>query len=89
MGHMKDVSSGAPPGFRSMGPPVEVRGRRATGGFFAREEGGEERGKGVGGSGDGQGVDDPDKALQRQQKPFVHLLQHPGPLTPRSINAKP
>ena len=43
---MKDVSSGAPPGFRSIDSPVEVRGRRATKGFFAREEGLEERGEG-------------------------------------------
>ena len=43
MDHMEDVSSGAPPGLRSMGPPVEVRGRRVTREFIAREEGGEER----------------------------------------------
>ena len=48
MGHMEDVSGGAPPGFRSMGPPVEVQGRRATGGFFASEEGGKEGGEGGG-----------------------------------------
>ena len=74
IGQMEDVPSGAPPGFCSMGPPVEVRGRRANRRFFARGEGG--RG---GRGGDGQGVDDPEKALQRQQEPFVHLIQQPGP----------
>ena len=49
MGYMEDVSSSARPGFVSMGPPVEVRGRRANRGFFAREEGGEKRGEGGGG----------------------------------------
>ena len=82
MGHMKDVSSGAPPSFRSMDPPVEVRGRHATWGFFAREEGGDERGEWRGGAGDGQGIDNTDKALQRQQKPFVHLIYNQGPRTP-------
>ena len=43
MGHMEDVSSCAPPGFRPLGPPAEVRERRATWGFFEREEGGEKR----------------------------------------------
>ena len=35
MDHLEELSGGAPPGFRSMGPPVEVRGRRATRGVFA------------------------------------------------------
>ena len=61
---MEDVSGDAPPGCRSKCPPVEVRGRRATRGFFERDEGGEERREGRGGAGDGYGVDDPAETAQ-------------------------
>ena len=60
MVHMEDVLGCAPPGSRSVGPPVEVRGWRAHRVFFAREEGGEERGEG---GGEVEIVNDPDKAL--------------------------